>query len=314
MNTSDETMNGKGENVNAKPAKKGRRGKMKDAATDVQTGPAVPSHQTMTLHLDVPLTEEERDARFRTLMDKRAARKALEAERKASMKDFKDKFANVDAEIEVLFDVVQRKVEKRPITCNRRPDYKRGVFEWIREDNGKVAQTTPMTTLDKQLGLPVQPAAIESKAPATITSSANGAAEAPVTMVEVIDAAGKSYVAPSEIADRVRRALRDGTACFWRPPQAKKDLELVMVRGEPVHGIAESGEEVALTAQQVKAYRDAESKGTTLHVEHAGESLEIVSLRCEGPKDDAKGAEPTMPAGAKRSARRGSTKKKGARG
>jgi molecular chaperone GrpE (heat shock protein) len=281
---------------------KGKGGRKKAPTDDVQTGSSVPSTETMTMHLEVPLTEEERDARFRALMDKRNDRVNAIATAKAKAKESKEQIAVIEAEIDRLFDVVQRKVEKRPITCFRRADFKRGVFEWVREDNGKVALTTPMTTHDKQLGIP----AVAKPADAAKAASESGV----LTMVEVIDATGKSYNATSEIAQSVRDQLRKGLSRFWCPPGAKTDLELVMVRGEPVYGLGIGGERVALTAPQIKAYRYAKSKGERITVESEGKSIEIDHLEGEDVPD---AAAPKADQASEQPKGRGGRSKKGAK-
>lgn len=148
---------------------------------------------TQTIDCATELTHSELLERFREL----AALKDQAAEADEDLQYAKDKHKEITKKLDLRRDELEAigksGKEDRPITCVRRPDYVRGVWEWVREDNGQVAKTERMTRQDQQLTVPGAEVAPAKKAPVILT--------------EAIDSDGEIHHINAEQADQVRIAL-----------------------------------------------------------------------------------------------------------
>jgi hypothetical protein len=108
---------------------------------------------TTTMTLPVTLTEPELLDRGQALAAERERFTASRAAAKAAATAAKDDMAEIEAEVDRLAGIVARKSEPRPVACEVRADYPRGVMETIRLDTGEIAYSRSLTETERQAWL-----------------------------------------------------------------------------------------------------------------------------------------------------------------
>lgn len=156
-----------------------------------------PLQPKMTLACPTDLSEAELVMRSRELVKIDDDLTTLDQEKTDFLDDWKDRRRKLETRQVELKSVVRSGKEDRPITCVRQPDYVRGVWEWIRTDNGKAAKTEPMSRQDQQLSIPGA-GAVVSQLPAK---------QPPQIVTEAVDIDGEIVQITAEQADQVRIAL-----------------------------------------------------------------------------------------------------------
>jgi hypothetical protein len=109
---------------------------------------------TQTMKLRCPLSREEFHLKAQELAAKHQEYGVVHKQKTAVLAEFTRKLKAIEIAIDELNEVVASEFEMRPITCREEPNYARGIIELIREDNGEVASSRPMSNAEKQLTIP----------------------------------------------------------------------------------------------------------------------------------------------------------------
>lgn len=107
-----------------------------------------------TLDLPCRLTEAELIDRGQSLAATREQYRDVQQAAKDAAKEFRDRLATIEAELDRLAEIVRERHEPRPVRCELRPDYQRGVVDTVRLDTGEVASSRALTEAERQGWLP----------------------------------------------------------------------------------------------------------------------------------------------------------------
>jgi len=201
----------------------------------------------------------------------------------------------------------QRGVAMKDVKCEERIDLDRGKRIVIRLDTGKeveelekpyvVENEEPLTAAArKKAGAGNGGAASKPSKPAeppgqtTLPATATVFPPTADGLVVVLDVTGKERRVKANIAEAIMVANAKGLPvihAFDDDP----NVELAMVLGQAVYGVDKAGNEIPLSAKQIRIFREAFRAKTAFNVAFKGGTAQIVGLK-GGPMigDAAKGA------------------------
>lgn len=122
--------------------------------------PSTKLHRTIVRSLPCRLTDDEllkKGSELATAVQDIATEEGRQLDIKASMKA---KLAEIEARRTQLAIAVSRKEEHRDVEVDIWHDYQRAIVQDIRRDTGEVLTTRVMSEDERQIGLPMEPAAV----------------------------------------------------------------------------------------------------------------------------------------------------------
>ena len=108
----------------------------------------------LTKRLPVPLTETERQEMSAELIKGIETRVELDAEKRASAKDYTERVSHADVTIRNLAATLRRGTVIRDVECSEQRSWSTREMLVVREDTGEVVERRTMTAEEAQMEFP----------------------------------------------------------------------------------------------------------------------------------------------------------------
>jgi len=272
--------------------------------------PSLPRKET-TRALDVPLTDHEIAGKARSLTAKMAERDAVDAQKRAAVKDYNEQLKDLDEEIDKLAISVRTGKAKRDVPCLEVTDLQAREVRVYRLDTGEVCEPPRVVGFDP-VKTPAKAPPKRRREQGTVFGDALPPAPPVVHVDAIVLDTGEVVRLTGEQADAVRDRLTAGrpsvdvtipdgvgtrtvAVCKIVGPSAPAPEAS---KPPKVWGVDAAGREWDLDAQDVNEWKAAQKAGDKYIVEVANaegedvEDVEIVEVRgdvdqADEPANDA---------------------------